>query len=156
MCYPICTRERKIPAQSSSSSSSFWNISRLIVSYKCPARDPLKIFSSLTSPWSRAKIVPDRDPLKKNFLSDFTLIASKKWVDRDLLKISSSLTWPDRDHYISCSRSDYDFLQNDLFCFSKTSFHDFHDSYIKSYTKLKLKPKTKTQNPKLKIVLNKN
>ena len=128
---------------------------RLIASNKYPARDSLKNFSPLNSPDREQKYGWSRS-FEKFFLSDFTLIASKNWVDRDLLKISSSLTWPDRDQYISCSRSDYEFLQNDLLCFPKTSFHDFHDSYIKSYTKLKLKSKTKTKIQNLKIVLSRN
>ena len=72
MCYPICTREKDIPVQSSSSSSSFWNFFlRLIASYKCPARDPLKNRKSL-----------------------FCLIAITNRADRDLLKKFSSLTLP--------------------------------------------------------------
>ena len=132
MCYPICTRERDIPVQSSSSSSSFW-----------------KFWG-----WSRATSALLAILWKIDRLC-FGLIAITNRADRDLLKNFSSLTLPDRDHYISCSRSDYDFLQNDLLCFSKTSFHDFHDSYIKPYTKLKLKSKTKTKIQNLKLFLAK-
>ena len=57
------------------------------------ARDPLKIFSSLTSPWSRAKSGSDRD-LSKNFSSLTSPWSRAKIVKaRDPLKISSSLTW---------------------------------------------------------------
>ena len=76
MCYPICTRERDIPVQSSSSSSfwnGFWGWSRatsallailwkidrlcfgLIAITNRADRDLLKNFASLTLPWSRAK-----------------------------------------------------------------------------------------------------
>ena len=102
MCYPICTRERKIPAQSSSS-SSFWKISRLIASKNLQRLAILRKFSTLWLTLDREQHSLDRDQSAPNS-SNCSVFGS--WTPV--------------------------FFQNDLIKYPKTSFHDFHDLYIKS------------------------